>query len=249
MDKLYKWSITLLLPKGDTNDTVVAKNKTGPKIMCRLSPHACSGEQRGQCEWVCRPQCISRTCIPWCGAYTQSYCAHRQNPSCQGNITALSTCGSNSLNKYHMEESQRRRSLLAVQINLQLYSAVQWKEGKKNKEIKTTIWDSNSNWTGPFHSKTFIKGNFCFYWKLKMICDTQEVRPNDDIVFCCLRDHMTAHNNCDFVYKCSAYQPWNPVYVVTKLDKCQKYLYEIIHTHDSYAGSLREPKENFEKKK
>lgn len=82
-----------------------------------------------------------------------------------------------------------------------------------------------------------------------MICDTQEVRPNDDIASCFLRDHMTAHNNCDFVYKCSVHQPWNPVYVVTKPDKCQKYLYEIIHTHDSYAGSLREPKESFEKKK
>lgn len=82
-----------------------------------------------------------------------------------------------------------------------------------------------------------------------MVCYTQEVRPKDVIVFCCLRDHMTAHNSCDFVHKYSAHQSWNPVCVVTKLDKYQKYLYEIMHTHDSYAASFWEPKENFEKKK
>lgn len=41
--------------------------------------------------------------------------------------TALSTCGSNSLCKYHMEESQSSRSLLGVQINLQLCSTLQCK--------------------------------------------------------------------------------------------------------------------------
>lgn len=146
MAKLYKWSITLLLPKGDINEKAVAKNRTDPKLMCRLSPHAASGEQRGQCEWVCWPQCISRTCLYGAEFYTQSYCAHRQIPSCQGNITALSTCGSNSLNKYRMEEDQSSRSTYSYTL---LFSA---KEGKKNEEIKTTIWNLNSNWMGPFHS-------------------------------------------------------------------------------------------------
>lgn len=41
--------------------------------------------------------------------------------------TALSACGSNSLYKYHIEESQSSISLLGVQINLQLCSALQCK--------------------------------------------------------------------------------------------------------------------------
>lgn len=61
LGKLYRWSITLLLPKGDTEEKVVVRNRTSPKLMFRLSPHACSGEQRGQCGWVCWSQCISRT--------------------------------------------------------------------------------------------------------------------------------------------------------------------------------------------
>lgn len=38
---------------------------------------------------------------------------------------------------------------------------------------------------------------------------------------------------------------------MTRLDNCQKYLYEIICTHDCYAGSLQESerKENFKNKK
>lgn len=61
LDKLYWWSITLLLPKGDTEEKVVVRNRTSPKLMFSLSPCAGSGEQRGQCGWVCWPQDISRT--------------------------------------------------------------------------------------------------------------------------------------------------------------------------------------------
>lgn len=147
MDKLYRWSITFLLPKEDTNEKVVAKNRTGPKLMCRLSPHAGSGQRTmwmgllasvyfQNLSSMLQGLCIVRLCTQ-----AKSIMSGKQHWALVDQIPFASTIW---------------RKVKAVDLSLVFRSTYSYallcsaNEGKKKEEIKTAIWGSNSNWTGPF---------------------------------------------------------------------------------------------------